>query len=84
MDLTEKACENNEFRENTVTSITQLIEDEEYHCRPNNGFPGAFTRNRKLNFNNLVVFISRGVKSSYNENLIHFTRRPGEANLMFG
>lgn len=49
-----------------------MIEDEEYHCRSNNGFPGAFTRDRKLNFKKLVVFISRGVKSSLQRELDSF------------
>jgi hypothetical protein len=67
-----KAYEKYQFRENTVTNITQLIENEEYHCRSNNGFPGAFTRDRKINFKKLVVFISRGVKSSLQRELDSF------------
>lgn len=67
-----KAGDNKNYRENTIENIIQLIEDEEYHCRCKNGFPGAFTRERKLTLKELIVFISRGVKSSLQRELDSF------------
>lgn len=67
-----KAGDNKVYREQTINNITQLIEDEEYHCRCKNGFPGAFSRDRKLTFKELIVFISRGVKSSLQRELDSF------------
>jgi hypothetical protein len=68
----EKADAKKEFRENTITDITKLIENEEYHCRSKNGFKGVFTRLRKLDFNKLIVFIIRGIKSSLQRELDSF------------
>ena len=70
--LLESRIVNHEFRKNTVNNVNQLIENEEYHCRSKNGFTGVFTRDRKLNLKNLIVFISKGVKSSLQRDLDSF------------
>ena len=70
-----KAGHTRVYREQTISNITQLIEDEEYHCRCKNGFPGAFSRDRKLTFKELIVLISRGVKSSLQRELDGFYKQ---------
>ena len=63
-----------EYREETITNIIKLIEDEEYNCRCANGFKGAFTRDRKLNYKQLIVLISQGLKTSIQRDLDNFYR----------
>jgi hypothetical protein len=60
---------NQDFRNNTVNNVNQLIENEEYHCRSKNGFPGVFSRVRKLCIKSVIVFICRGFKSSLQRDL---------------
>ena len=60
---------NQGFRNNTVKNVNQLIENEEYHCRSKNGFPGVFSRVRKLCIKSVIVFICRGFKSSLQREL---------------
>ena len=52
-----KAGDNKVYREQTISNITQLVEDEEYHCRCKNGFPGVFSRGvqRSLELNRIAL-----------------------------
>lgn len=72
--LLSKATKCQKFRENTIENLNKLINDEDYHCRSKNGFQGGPTRDRKLNFKNLITFISKGVKSSLQRELDSFYR----------
>jgi len=60
------------FRENSIANLIHLIENEEYNCRSKDGLKGVFTRNRKLNFKNTLMFIARGVGSSLQRELDTF------------
>lgn len=70
--LLESTIVNQDFRNKTVNNVNQLIENEEYHCRSKNGFPGVFSRIRKLSFKKILVFISKGVRSSLQRELDSF------------
>lgn len=70
-----KVSDKKDYREQIINDLTQLTEDEDYHCRCTSGFPGAFTRNRKLTFKELIVFISHGVKSSLQRELDSFYQK---------
>jgi hypothetical protein len=67
-----RASLNPNFRNDSITNITKIIENEEFICRSKVGLPGVLTRKRKLPFKDLVVFISRGVKSSLQRDLDSF------------
>lgn len=60
------------FRENAIENLTHLIEDESYRSRSKDGQAGAFTRERKLTFNQLLVLLTKGVKSSLQRELDGF------------
>ena len=68
----ESTFANQRFREKLIENLTKLIENEDYHCRSKNGFPGVLSRDRILNFRRLLVFISKGVKSSLQRELDSF------------
>lgn len=70
--LLSKATKDQNFREKTIENLNQLINNEDYHCRSKNGFQGVLSRDRKLNFKNLITFISKGVKSSLQRELDSF------------
>jgi hypothetical protein len=61
-----------QFRNTTIENLNQLIDDEEYRSRSKDGQEGVFTRTRKLPFNNLLVFLTRGIKSSLQRELDSF------------
>jgi len=69
-----KAISNKDFREKTINNLIQLIDNEEYHCRSKNGFPGVFSRNRTLTFKIVVLIIVRGIKRSLQRELDAFFR----------
>lgn len=73
-DIGHSKKENDNFRKNTITTITKKIESEEFNFRSKNGIPGVFTRDRKINFKKLIVFISRGIKNSIQRELDSFYR----------
>lgn len=60
------------FRRETVENLTNLIEDESYRSRSKDGQAGAFTRDRKLTFNQLLVLLTKGIKSSLQRDLDGF------------
>lgn len=60
------------FREKTIENLTHLIEDESYRNRSKDGQAGAFTRDRKLTFNHLLVLLTKGIKSSLQRDLDGF------------
>jgi len=67
-----KAISNKNFREKAINNLTQLIENEEYHCRSKNGFTGVFSRDRTLTFKIVVLIIMRGIKRSVQRELDSF------------
>ena len=68
----EKATKKTDFREKAINNLTQLIENEEYHCRSKNGFTGVFSRDRTLTFKIVVLIICRGIKRSVQRELDSF------------
>lgn len=67
-----QASKNELFRESSNENIIKLIEDEEFRSRSKTGRVGAFTRDRKLTFNDLLVFIIRSGKKSLQRELDSF------------
>ena len=77
-----QASINRLFRENANLSIIKLTENEEFRSRSKAGQGWAFTRNRVLTLKDLLVFIIRGKKNAYNENLTVFIRKQQKAILI--
>jgi hypothetical protein len=67
-----QASINEYFRECSNENVIKLIEDEESRSRSKAGRVGAFTKDRKLTFNDLLVFIIRGGKKSLQRELDSF------------
>jgi len=67
-----KASINKLFRENAVTNIIKLIENEKFKRRSKAGCVGAFTRVRALTFKDYIVLISKGMHSSIQRELDSF------------
>lgn len=66
--ILKRASSNRKFREHASENIIKLIENEEYKSRSKAGPKGVFTRNRKLNFSRLLIFIARmGMKALQRE-----------------
>lgn len=68
------------FREETVENLTHLIEDESYRSRSKDGQAAAFTRDRKLTFNHLLVLLTKGIKSSLQRDLDGFYKEITKAD----
>jgi len=62
------------YRETTTKNIAYELENEEFRGRSKDGREGVFTRDRKLNFNNLILLIIL-FKSSIQRELDSFSRR---------
>jgi hypothetical protein len=60
------------FRSNAIENLINLIDDESFRSRSKDGQEGAFTRDRKLTFNHLLVLLTRGMKSSLQRELDSF------------
>jgi hypothetical protein len=72
MYASKRASKNKRFRENASTNLIKLIENEQFRSRSKVGRLGVFTRNRKITFKDLLVFIARGGKSSLQRELDAF------------
>ena len=68
------------FREKTVENINKLITNEAFNCRSKDGLTGVFTRDRKLNFKNTLLFIARGVTSSLQRELDGFFKEVADSD----
>jgi len=60
------------FRSQSIENLNQLIDNEEYRSRSKDGQEGVFTRTRKLPFNQLLVLLTRGMKTSLQRDLDSF------------
>ncbi|MDR3189145.1 MAG: hypothetical protein LBT94_08205, partial [Prevotellaceae bacterium] len=61
-----------DYREELLTNISGLIDEESYVGRSRDGSEGQFTRERKLPFKSLIIMLLRGIKSSLQRELDSF------------
>lgn len=62
------------FRNQAIENLNELIDNEEYRSRSKDGQEGVFTRSRKLPFNQLIVLLTKGIKTSLQRELDSFYR----------
>ena len=66
---------NSTFRKNAVQNLIKQIEDEKFKSRSKDGCLGAFSRDRKLTFEQLIIFLTRGVISTTQRELNAFYKQ---------
>lgn len=69
-----------DYRPSLIQKVTQLINDEKFKFRSNNGVSKVFSRNRVLTFSRLLIHMTMTVKSSLQRGLDRFYRELNQSD----